>query len=105
MSNRIVEISRVLPFCVVLLGLHASALEKDSKALQPVLLEKSYQRGENLEGLAPWPSETIVHPLAKHSFVRWYVGGELTSMIYEASDGVIRLNNLSYDEHSRVLNG
>jgi len=37
--------------------------------------------------------------------VHWYVGVELTSMIYEASDGVIRLTDLPYDEHARLLKG
>ena len=105
MSNQAIRISVSLLCCTALAGLGGFAAGESAGVLQPQLLSKSYQKGEKLEDLRPWPASMVIRPLASHRFVRWYTGPELTSMIYEASDGVIRLTNLSYDEHTRVLNG
>lgn len=83
----------------------SAANAAEGKALQPTRLSSDYVEGKNLESLPPWPDSVVVRPLKGHRFVRWYTGPELTSMIYEADDGVIRLENLTYDEHVHLLKG
>lgn len=103
MFRRIMPVS-LMSLVPVFVSLGASS-NAGSGGLQPLLLASSYQHGKALEELPPWPASMIVRPLAHHSFVNWYKGPELTAMVYEASDGVISVTDMSYDEHSRVLHG
>ena len=101
--------SRIMLVLLVCLGSSlvsvAAFADGNTKALQPVRLSESYKDGKRLETLPPWPKSMIIRPLTSHGYVDWYVGSDLTCMIYQASDGVLRLTNTTYDERSRVLHG
>lgn len=91
-------------------GLAASSLCQPAYAQagasqRPVPLDKRFEEGQGLEALPGWPAALIVKPIASHKIVSWYKGPELTAVVYEVSGGTIRLANLPYDEHARVLKG
>lgn len=75
------------------------------KNLQPVRLENAYREGADLESMTPWPKAMQLRTIATHRYKTWYDGEKLTSMVYEADDGLLQFTDLPYDEHVCVLNG
>lgn len=82
-----------------------TASAQTANSTHPVPLNKGYVAGEGLSALGPWPENMQVKPIIAHKSVNWFVGRLLTSVVYEAEDGVLRFDNLPYEEHVRVLNG
>ncbi len=77
----------------------------DSKILHPVTLDKSFTKGEGLDDLVPWPAHMLLRPLVSHRLKQWYAGEKLSSMVYEADDGMLQFTDLPYDEQCTVLRG
>jgi uncharacterized cupin superfamily protein len=73
--------------------------------LQPVRLPPAFLQGEGLAPLAPWPQHMQLRPIASHRLVQWYAGEKISSMIYDADDGLLEFIDLPYDEQVTVLNG
>ena len=61
--------------------------------------------GENLPAMPMWPEEMMPRPLASNRNAVWFAGTQLTTMIYEADDGVVEFDDLPYDEHVHIING
>lgn len=75
------------------------------KNLQPVRLDKAYAEGKGLEPLVSWPAAMMIRPVPTHRLIQWYTGEKLSSMIYDADDGLLQFTDLPYDEQVTVLNG
>jgi len=76
-----------------------------TKSLQPVRLNPELLEGKNLEPLEPWPAKMQLRPVDTHRVVTWYIGEKLTSMIYDADDGLLQFTDLPYDEFVQILSG
>ena len=72
---------------------------------EPVALDDATRRGSALEAMAPWPEAMQVRPIASHRLRTWFEGEKLTSMVYDADDGVLRFDDLPYDEQVCLLAG
>jgi uncharacterized cupin superfamily protein len=75
------------------------------KSLQPVRLNRAQLEGQGLAPLAPWPEKMQLRPVASHRLLTWYAGEKLTSMIYDADDGLLQFTDLPYDELVQILKG
>lgn len=47
----------------------------------------------------------MIRPPKTHRVKQWYAGEKLSSMIYEADDGMLQFTDLPYDEQCTVLRG
>jgi uncharacterized cupin superfamily protein len=74
-------------------------------SLQPVSLDKAHAAGRDLEDLVSWPAPMMLRPVATHRIKQWYAGEKLSSMVYDADDGLLQFVDLPYDEQVTVLNG
>jgi uncharacterized cupin superfamily protein len=75
------------------------------KSLQPVRLNPELLEGKGLEPLVPWPVAMQLRPIATHRLVTWYAGEKLSSMVYDADDGLLQFTDLPYDEFVQILKG
>lgn len=73
--------------------------------IQPVRLKKEFADGTAHEALDPWPDAMQVIAVPSHRAVTWFSGEKLTSMVYDAEDGIIQFTDLPYDEHVTIWAG
>jgi len=63
------------------------------------------RNGQDLEPMNPWPAEMERSSTVAHTAGTWFDGQEITALVYEAGDGMIKFTDLPYDEFVFVLNG
>lgn len=61
--------------------------------------------GEDLEIQPPWPEFMQIRPPNTHNSSAWFVGEQLTSVVYQAADSILKFDDLPYDEQVVVLAG
>jgi uncharacterized cupin superfamily protein len=88
-----------------LLGLAGRGAAEPGKVLHPVALSKDVLAGKGLIDFDPWPKAMQIKPIKSHRSISWFVGETLTSIIYEADDGLLTFTDLPYEEHVRILHG
>lgn len=76
-----------------------------SPAIEVVPLRSDHREGRNLDPLPNWPRHMQLKPVEDHAIKVWFAGRYLTSMVYEAADGILQFPPLPYDEHVCVLHG
>lgn len=68
-------------------------------------LNKNIANGTALEVQPPWPEFMQIRPATTHSSSEWFVGAQLTSVVYQTTDSILRFDDLPYDEQVVVLAG
>lgn len=69
------------------------------------MLSEEISQGRGLEPLAPWPEHLQQQRVGRHAIKTWFRGEQLTSIVYEADEGMLRFPPLRYDEHVCLLRG
>jgi len=72
--------------------------------LQPVRLDERYVQGQGLES-RDWAPDLKVTPVRFPRQKVWFTGEELTAVVYEQRDGVLKFNPLPQDELALVIEG
>ena len=72
---------------------------------EPIVLDDAIRSGKDLKPIAPWPDAMQLRPITSHRLCTWFEGEKLTSMVYEAEDGLLRFDDLPYDEQVCLLSG
>ena len=72
---------------------------------EPIRLDPDKLNGKGLDPLdAPWPKRILVHGVETHRFSSLFAGQMVVS-IYEADDGLLKIEDYPFDEFVHVLNG
>ena len=90
---------------IVSLAWQGAGAAEPGKVLHPVALSKDVLAGKGLIDFDPWPKAMQIKPIKSHRSISWFVGETLTSIIYEADDGLLTFTDLPYEEHVRILHG
>lgn len=79
--------------------------QDQSRPVQPVRLQSLEELKAQMVPSPPWPAAMLPRPMKSHRVVVWYVGQDVTSMVYESDDGTVQFDDLPYDEQVTVLQG
>ena len=107
MNIYIAKISRLyfIVFLSVFPQLNHAGDTPDEAIPKPVLLDKNKIAGKGLTTLdTPWPKRMLVSGIESHRFDNLFTG-QLVVSIYQADDGMVKIEDYPFDEFVHVLNG
>ncbi len=107
MNMYIAKVSRLIfiVFLSVIPQLNQAGDTPDKAMPKPVLLDKDKINGKGLTTLeTPWPKRMLVSGIETHRFDNLFTG-QLVVSIYQADDGMVKIEDYPFDEFVHVLNG